>query len=81
MRDLRNAPSSVLTSIYQRFSSGGTKRWPTKSVEWLLIYIITEFQSTPNTLFGRGTVPEIQDAYRPVVRDLVGQACKTDFFC
>lgn len=72
---LRNASTSALTSIHQRFSSGGTTRWPLKSVEWLLIYIITEFESTPNTSFGRGAIPEIQNAYRPVVRDLVGRPC------
>lgn len=62
---------SALEHIRRRWESEGTASWGSKTVHWLMIFLITELEATPRN-YNRGrTVPDIQSAYLPVVRDLV----------
>lgn len=64
----------VFDHIRERFSEHviqtGMISWPSKSMEWFLVYIVTEFLATPHALRAFN-IPEIQNAYLPIVRDLV----------
>ena len=43
-----------------------------KSMDWLLVSLIIELEITPHNGQSRD-IPNVQDAYLPIVRDLVSQ--------
>lgn len=61
---------SALENIRRRWDSDGTTSWPSMSVHWLMISLIIELEVTPHNDLSRN-VPDIQNAYLPIVRDLV----------
>ena len=66
---LDEAHESVLETIREKYSIRLQNGRPLRSVECLLIDLITEYESTPTA---RGeTITDIQHAYLPIVRDLV----------
>lgn len=63
----------ALENIRRRWEIGGTTYWPLKSVHWLMVSLIIELEVTPHNHHSRKDVPDIQNAYLPVVRDLVSK--------
>ena len=61
--------ASFIRTFMDKYSSSGTADWPCKSPEYFIVDMLTELLPTPLSL---RTVPEIQKAYLPLVRELVG---------
>ena len=68
-----NAQASAITQVFEQFKDTGTGLWHRKSVEWLLIYILTEIGATPHNRRGGYNCPSIMDAYETVIHDLVSE--------
>ena len=66
-----NGQASALAHVFQEFQTTGTSTWHRKTVEWLLIYIITEIAATPHTIRKGFNCPSIMDAYEAIVHELV----------
>ena len=64
---------NVLEHLRKVYADTGTDTWPSKSVEWFLVRLIAEILVVPHGLYSGSTIPEIQNAYLPLVRDLVCQ--------
>ncbi len=62
---------NVLEYLRNAYANTGTDTWPSKSVEWFLVRLITKVLVVPHGLHSGSTIPEIQKAYLPLVRDLV----------
>ena len=65
--------TSFVGAFMKRYCTSGTKHWPAKTPEWFIVDMITQLLITPHSLATGRTVPEIQNAYLPLVRDLVGK--------
>lgn len=63
-------PLSVLEHLKKAFADEGTKMWPSKTAEWFAVRLITKVLVVPHS-HGDNTIPNIQKAYLPLVRDLV----------
>lgn len=72
---------SALEEIRRRWEIQGTTHWPHKSVHWLMISLVIELEVTPHNHRSRKHVPDIQNAYLPVVRDLVSKKPTSDNPC
>ena len=70
-----NEQASFIGSFMQRYSVSGTRTWPIKTPEWFIVDMLTQLLITPHTPPTGRTVPEIQNAYLPLVRDLVRFLC------
>ena len=66
-----NEQASFIGSFMRRYSTSGTETWPVKTPEWFIVDMLTQLLLTPHTPPTGRTVPEIQNAYLPLVRDLV----------
>lgn len=53
------------------FSQEGTDQWYQNTVEWFMIYLITEMAATPHTLSQGYNAPSLPMAYHFIVQDLV----------
>ncbi|KAL9045450.1 MAG: hypothetical protein Q9214_001504 [Letrouitia sp. 1 TL-2023] len=68
--------SSVLEALRQRarlcnpFDKAGMLRPGIESLEWFLVFLVTEFASTPHNLRQGRNAPDIQKAYSTIVSDL-----------
>ena len=62
---------NVLEFLRHTYANTGTNTWPSKSVEWFLVRLITKVLVVPHGWHSGSTIPEIQNAYLPLVRDLV----------
>jgi hypothetical protein len=77
-RRLESEEASVLGFMWKRFRKSGTHTWHKPTLEWFLVYLLTELAATPHTIRqGRNTVSLIS-AYQQVVQDLVGSGLR---FC
>ncbi|KAH0538158.1 hypothetical protein FGG08_005216 [Glutinoglossum americanum] len=65
-----NDDASVLGHMLQLFAKSGTSSWHRKTVEWLAVYMITEFGATPHTIRQGHNAVSVVAAYRTVVQDL-----------
>lgn len=69
--------SLVLEALRQRarlcnpFDKAGMLRPGIESLEWFLVFLVTEFASTPHNLRQGRNAPDIQKAYSTIVSDLV----------
>ena len=68
--------NSFLGNFIRKYSESGsspcgTQTWPVKSAEWFIVDMLTQLLITPHGSATGRTVPEIQNAYLPLVRDLV----------
>ncbi|RYO92298.1 hypothetical protein DL762_001747 [Monosporascus cannonballus] len=63
--------ASAFAEIYREFSETGTSTWFRKSVEWFLVYLITEIGATPHNIRQGYSVPSLMDAYDAIVYGLV----------
>ena len=66
-----NEQASAVAHIFEQFESTGMSTWHRNSVEWLLIYIMTEIGVTPHNIRKGYNCPSIMDAYDAIVHDLV----------
>lgn len=62
---------SALENIRERWKSDGTNSWGMKSVHWLMVLLIIELEVAPHCDHTWRKIPDIQNAYLPIVRDLV----------
>ena len=66
-----NADASVLSNVWKMFSKEGTDQWHQNTVEWFMIYLMTEMAATPHTLSQGYNAPSLPMAYHLIVQDLV----------
>lgn len=77
MADSLGQDSSVLEALRQRaklcnpFEKEGMIRSGIESLEWFLVFLVTEFEATPHNLRQGRNAPDIQKAYSTIVSDLV----------
>ena len=66
-----NDKASAIAAVFQHFASDGTKYWSRKTVDYLLIFIITEIAATPHSIRDGHSAPDIAIAYQSILHDLV----------
>jgi hypothetical protein len=72
-RRLESEEASVLGFMWKRFRKSGTHTWHKPTLEWFLVYLLTELAAAPHTIRqGRNTLSLIS-AYQQVVQDLVSR--------
>lgn len=64
---------SALENIRRRWELDGTASWEIKSVHWLMVLLVIELEVAPHNHRLWKNVPDIQNAYLPIVRDLVSK--------
>ena len=62
---------SALARVWQVFEKTGTSTWPSETVEWFLVYLITEVSITSHTISQGYNAPSLLKAYEAVALDLV----------
>ena len=62
---------SVLDFFREAYDGEGTSHWPSKTAEWFIVRLITRVLVVPHLNSAGITIPIIQKAYLPLVRDLV----------
>ncbi|KAJ9604419.1 hypothetical protein H2200_011255 [Cladophialophora chaetospira] len=62
--------ASATAEVFREFSITGTQTWARKTVEWFLVYLITEVAVTPHNIRQGYSVPSLMDAYDAIVHDL-----------
>ena len=67
-----NEQISAVAHLFHHFENTGTSTWHQKSVEWLLVYIISEIAGTPHNIRKGFNCPSVMDAYDSIVQELVG---------
>ncbi|KEZ45401.1 hypothetical protein SAPIO_CDS1691 [Scedosporium apiospermum] len=65
-----NEEASVYAFLYKRFEKSGTTDWPEKTVEWFLIYLITEIAAAPHNIRQGRSLTRLTVAYKQVVEKL-----------
>jgi hypothetical protein len=68
---LTNDDATGLAHCAQAFIESGTDTWHRKSVEWLVVYIMTEMAVTPHNIRKGRQGLSIMGAYRIIAQDLV----------
>ncbi len=68
--------TSVLGFLFKRFERSGTRDWPKKTVDWFLVYILTELVVTPHTLRQGNNTMSLITAYERIVENLVSETFK-----
>lgn len=63
--------ANVFEYLRQAYAKAGTKDWPFKTAEWFLVRLMTKVLVVPHGRHEGRTIPEIQKAYLPLLRDLV----------
>lgn len=62
--------ASAIAQVWLEFSRTGTDSWKKKSVEWFLVYLITEVGAAPHNVRQGYSVPSLTDAYDTIVQEL-----------
>lgn len=62
---------SVLAHIAENFVSSGTSRWHYPTVEWLVVYILTEAAVVPHNIRQGRNSTSLLTAYQDIARELV----------
>ena len=65
-----NDDASAVGHVFQAFAEQGTKTWHRKTVEWFLVYLITEVGVTPHNFRQGCNAPSFESAYSSVIQDL-----------
>ena len=68
-----NDDASAVGHSFQAFASSGTTTWYRKSVEWFLVYLITEIGITPHPMRQGFNAPTLDSVYSSVIQDLKRQ--------
>ena len=66
-----NEEASALGLMFQLFEGSGTATWHRKTVEWFLVYLITELAVTPHNIRQGCNAVSILNAYQGIVQGLV----------
>ncbi|KAI9794126.1 MAG: hypothetical protein M1833_000438 [Piccolia ochrophora] len=65
-----NTDASALGNTWDVFSKDGTASWHRQSVEWFLVYLVTEVVATPHAISQGFNAPAPHQGYRVIVQDL-----------
>jgi hypothetical protein len=65
--------TSVLGYLFKRFEQNGTRYWPEKTVEWFLVYLLTELAVTPHSIRQGNHAMSLITAYERVLERLVSE--------
>lgn len=65
-----NDDASAVGHVFQAFADQGTNTWHRRTVEWFLIYLLTEIGMTPHNLRQGCNAPTFESAYSVVIQDL-----------
>ncbi|KAL9125665.1 MAG: hypothetical protein Q9217_005160 [Psora testacea] len=65
-----NDDASALGHAYQAFARSGTSTWHRRTVEWFLIYLLTEVGVTPHPIRQGHNAPTLDTVYGSVIQDL-----------
>ena len=65
-----NDDASAVGHVFQAFADQGTKTWHRKTVEWFLVYLLTEVGVTPHNMRQGFNAPSFESAYSSVIQDL-----------
>ena len=65
-----NDDASAVGHVFQAFADQGTKTWHRNTVEWFLVYLITEVGVTPHNFRQGCNAPSFESAYSSVIQDL-----------
>jgi hypothetical protein len=63
--------ASALAAVFKQFAETGTLTWGKKTVDWFLIFLITELCSTPHSMRDGHSGPDVAVAFQSIIRDLV----------
>lgn len=62
---------SVVGYIFQEFEFSGTSRWQYKTVEWLIVFLMTEISCTPHSMRSGYSIAAILDVYDTHINKLI----------
>lgn len=65
-----NDDASAIGHVFQAFADQGTSTWHRRTVEWFLVYLLTEVGVTPHNLRQGCNAPGFDSAYSAVIQDL-----------
>jgi hypothetical protein len=65
-----NEHASVIGLMFELFAKSGTSTWHKKSVDWFMVYLLTEVAASPHNVRQGGNAPQLGKAYQKVVQDL-----------
>lgn len=65
-----NDDASAVGHVYEAFAQNGTGSWHRRSVEWFLVYLLTEVGTTPHNFRQGCNAPSFESAYSSVIQDL-----------
>ena len=65
-----NDDASAIGHAFQAFADSGTSTWHRKTVEWFLVYLITEVGVTPHPFRQGFNAPTLDSVYSSVIQDL-----------
>ncbi|KAL9102673.1 MAG: hypothetical protein Q9163_002195 [Psora crenata] len=65
-----NDDASAIGQAFQAFAKSGTSTWHRRTVEWFLVYLLTEVGVTPHPLRQGFNAPTLESVYCSVIQDL-----------
>lgn len=65
-----NDDASAVGHVFQAFAEQGTSTWHRRTVEWFLVYLLTEIGVTPHNFRQGCNAPSFESAYSSVIQDL-----------
>lgn len=65
-----NDDASAVGHAFQAFADQGTSTWHRNTVEWFLVYLLTEVGVTPHNFRQGCNAPSFESAYSSVIQDL-----------
>ena len=65
-----NDNASAVGHVFQAFAEHGSATWHRRTVEWFLVYLLTEVGCTPHNIRQGGNAPSLETAYSTVIQDL-----------
>ncbi|KAI4216338.1 MAG: hypothetical protein LQ351_001348 [Letrouitia transgressa] len=65
-----NEDISAVGLCFKAFAEHGTSTWHRRTVEWFLIYLLTELGITPHPMRQGYNAPELNSAYSAVIQEL-----------
>ena len=68
---LENDDASAIAFTLDEFKGQGTSNWHRRSVEWLIVHLLTEIGVTPHVDRQGFNAPSLDIAYQEVIQNLV----------
>jgi hypothetical protein len=65
--------ASAIAQIFEEFACTGVDTWYHATVEWFVVYLITELGAIPHTIRQGHSVVSIMDAYDKIVHEIVNK--------